>query len=241
MHTAEPFVPEPSSSEVEVAIGKLKIYKSPGVDQIPAELIQAGGGILCSEIFKFIKLIWNKEELPHQWIESIVVPVHKNGDKTDCSNYRGISLLSTSYKILSNILLARLTPYADEIMENHQCGFRRNRSTTDQIFYTRQILEKKWEYNGTVHQLFIDFKKAYDSVRREVLYNILIEFGIPRKLVGLIKMCLNETYITVHTGKLQSDKFPIRNGRKQGDALSPLLFNFALNTPLGESKRTRKG
>jgi hypothetical protein len=66
MHTAEPFVLQPSSSEVEVAIGKLKRYKSPGVDQIPAELIQAGGGTLRSEIHKLIKLIWNKEELPHQ-------------------------------------------------------------------------------------------------------------------------------------------------------------------------------
>jgi hypothetical protein len=123
MHTAEPFVPEPSSSEVGVAIGKLKRYISPGVDQIPAELFQAGGEILRSEIHNLIKLIWNKEELPHQWKESIVVPIHKKGDKTDCSNYRGISLLSTSYKILSNILLARLTPYADEIMGDHQRGF----------------------------------------------------------------------------------------------------------------------
>jgi hypothetical protein len=169
MHTAEPFVPEPSASEVEVAIGKLKRYKSPGVDQIPAELIQAGGETLRSEIHKLIKLILNKEELPHQSKESIVVPIDKKGDKTDCSNYRGISLLSTSYKILSNILLARLTPYADEIVRDHQCVFRRNRSTTDHIFYIRQILDKKWEYNGTVHQLFIDFKKAYDSVGREVL------------------------------------------------------------------------
>jgi hypothetical protein len=112
----------------------------------------------------------------------------------DCSYYRGISLLSTSYKILSNILLSRLTPYVDEIIGDHRCKFRRNRSTTDQIFYIRQILEKKWEYNGTVHQLFIDISKAYDSLRREVLYKILIEFGIPRKLVRLIKMCLNEIY-----------------------------------------------
>jgi hypothetical protein len=89
--------------------------------------------------------------------------------------------------------MSRLTPYVDEIIGDHQCGFRRNRSTTDQIFYIRQILEKKWEYNGTVHQLFIDFRKAYVSVRREVLFKILIEFGIPRKLVRLIKMCLNET------------------------------------------------
>jgi hypothetical protein len=98
----------------------------------------------------------------------------------------------------------------------------------DQIFYIWQILEKKWEYNGTVHQLFIDFKKAYDSIKREVLYNILLEFGIPKKLVTLIKICLNETYSRVHIGKLLSHKFPTQKGLKQGDDLSPLLFNFAL-------------
>jgi hypothetical protein len=75
--------------------------------------------------------------------------------------------------ILTNILLSRLSPYIDEIIGNRQCGFRRNRSTTDQIFCIHQILEK-WEYNETVHQLFVDFKKVYDSVRREVLYNILV-------------------------------------------------------------------
>jgi hypothetical protein len=76
IHTAEPFVPQPSASEVEVAIGKLKKYKSPGVDQIPAELIQKRGEELRSEIHKLIKLIWNKEELPHQWKQSVVVPIH---------------------------------------------------------------------------------------------------------------------------------------------------------------------
>jgi hypothetical protein len=77
-----------------------------------------------------------------------------------------------------------------------------------------------------VHQLFIDFRKAYDSVKREVLYNILLEFGVPKKLVRLIKMCLNKTYSKVRVGKLLSDKFPIQNGLKQGDALSPLLLNM---------------
>ena len=109
----------------------------------------------------------------------------KKGDKTDCNNYRGISLLPTTSKVLSNIMLSRLIPYAEEDIGDHQCGFRRNRSTTDHIFCLCQILEKKWEYEykEAVHQLFIDFKKAYDSVRREVLYNILIEFGVPKKLV----------------------------------------------------------
>jgi len=158
----------------------------------------------------------------------IIEPIHKKGDKTDCDNYRGISLLPTTYKILSNILLSWLIPYAKEIIGDHQCGFRRNRSTIDHIVCIRQILEKKWEYNEEVHQLFIDFKKAYDSVRREVLYKILIEFGIPRKIVRLINMSLTETYSRVWVGKYVSDRFPVMNGLKQRDVLSPMLFNFAL-------------
>jgi hypothetical protein len=93
---------------VEIAIAKLKKYKLPRSGQIPAELIQAGGQILLPAIHKLINSVWNKEGLPDKWKESIIVPIHKKGDKADCSNYRGISLLSTSYKILSNILPLRL-------------------------------------------------------------------------------------------------------------------------------------
>ena len=102
------------------------------------------------------------------------------------------------------------------------------RSTIDHTFCIRQILEKKWEYNEEVYQLFIDFKKAYDSVRREVLHKILIEFCISRKLLRLIKLSLAETYSRVRVGRSMSDRSPIRNGLNQGDALSPMLFNFAL-------------
>jgi hypothetical protein len=133
IHTA--LLPEPSASEVNMAIEKLKRHKSPGIDQIPADLIKAGSRTIRSEIHKLINSIWNKEELPKQWKESIIVPIYKNGDKTDCSNYQGISLLSTTYKILTNILLSRLTPYAEEIIGEHQCGFKRNRSTTDHILW----------------------------------------------------------------------------------------------------------
>jgi hypothetical protein len=87
--------------------------------------------------------------------------------------------------------------------------FYHNRSATDRVFSIWQILDKKWENNGTVHQLFLDFKKAYYSVKREVLYNILLEFGVSKELVRIIKMCLNETCSKVHVGKLLSDKFPI--------------------------------
>jgi hypothetical protein len=129
IHTAEPLVPEPSLVEVEIAIGELKSYKSPGTDQIPAELNKAGGETLYSDIHRLICSIRNKEELPQQWKESVIIPIHNKGDNTDCNNYRGISFLSTAYKILSNIILARLTPYVNEVTGDHQCEFHRNRST----------------------------------------------------------------------------------------------------------------
>ena len=152
IHTAEPLVPEPSAFEVELAIGKLKSHKLPGIDEIPAELIKAGGGITCGEIHKLITSIWKKEKLPEEWKESIIVPIHKKVDKTDCNNYRGISLLPTTYKIFSNILLSRLTPYAKEIIGDHQCGFRCNRST---IIYS--AFAKYLRKNGNTMKKFISF------------------------------------------------------------------------------------
>jgi hypothetical protein len=84
----------------------------------------------------------------------------------------------------------------------------------------------KWEQYETVHQLFIDFEKVYESVRKE--YSILMQLGVPMELIRLDKMRLNETYRTVSAGKYLSANFPIQNNLKQGDALSPLLFNFPL-------------
>jgi hypothetical protein len=123
VHTAEPLVPCPSHPEVEIDIAKLKKYKSLGSNEIPEKIIQAGGKTLLSAIHKLINSIWSKKELPDEWRELIIVPFHKVGDKTDCNNYRGISLLSTTYKILLNIPLSGLDPYIDEIIGDHQCGF----------------------------------------------------------------------------------------------------------------------
>jgi hypothetical protein len=116
-------------------------------------MIQEGCKTLQSEIHKLVNSIWSTEELPGQWKESIIVPIYNKGDKTDCSNYQGISLLSTSYKSLCNILLSSLSFYVDEIIGDYQCGFWHNRSTTDQNFCTPQILEK----NGSTVKQYITY------------------------------------------------------------------------------------
>ena len=128
IHTAEPLMPQPSAFEVELAIEKLRNHTLPDNDQIPATLIKVGGRKICYEIHKLIFFcIWNKEEFPEEWKEPIIVLIYKKDNTTDCSNCRCISLLPTTYKILSNILLSRLTPYAEESIGDHQCGFWHNR------------------------------------------------------------------------------------------------------------------
>jgi hypothetical protein len=93
------------------------------------------------------------EELHIQWKQSIIVPIYKKGDKTGSNNYREISLLSTSYKIVINILLSRLSPYIDEMVGDHQCGFRCNRSTSDQIF----AFVRYWRKNGNTMRQYISY------------------------------------------------------------------------------------
>ena len=100
IHTAEPMVPQPSAFESDMAIGKRKKHQLPGTDQIPVELIKSGGRTFRSDIHKLISSIQNMGEMPQEWKKSIIIPIYKKGDKTNCSNYRGISLCQVHTKFL---------------------------------------------------------------------------------------------------------------------------------------------
>jgi len=121
--------------------------------------------------------------MPNEWNKSIICPIYKKEEKSECSNYRGISLLNTAYKILVTVINNRLKVYAEDFLSQEQNGFGRNRSTMDNIFIMRQILEKCYEYNIKMHILFIDFKQAFDSVDRQKIIQILQELRIPNKLI----------------------------------------------------------
>lgn len=101
----------------------------------------------------------------------------------------------------------QLEPYVEENLGEYQCGFRKGRSTTEHLFVIGQIIEKKYEYKQNILQLFIDFKKAYDSIHRDSLYNIMDEVGIPKKLIDLIKICVENTQYQVRVDNTLSESF----------------------------------
>jgi len=184
--------------------------------------------LTINKIHSIIESVWHEERLPKDWGTALICPIHKKNDPQECSNYRGIALLDTTYKVLAYCILDRVRPIAENLLGDYQGGFRPNRSTTDQIFVIRQILQKSWEYNKDVHILFVDFKKAYDSIHRESLVNILKEFRFPSKIVNLIGAPISQTDIKVKIANTISKPVGVTTGLRQGDALSPVMFNLVL-------------
>jgi sorting nexin-29 len=172
--------------------------------------------------------------MPEEWRTGLICPIFKKGDKLNCSNYRGVTLLNVAYKVFSGILQRRLSCYAEEILGEYQCGFRPGRSTTDQIFVMRQSMEKCFEYDIDLHMLFIDFQQAFDSIKRGELLNAMEGFGIPRKLVRLAGLTMRESRSKAFIGGKTSRTFEVSTGMRQGDSLSAVLFNLAPHVAMTE-------
>lgn len=166
--------------------------------------------------------------MPAEWSTAIIAPLHKKGDKTKCSNYRGISLLNIGYKVLMKVIAKRLEEITERFIGEYQCGFRRGRSTIDQIFTVRTILEKCHEFKIDVYPLFIDYQMAYDSIRRGKLRDIMLRLGIPVKLVRLVWMSLKGSKCKVRIQNKTSREFMVVRGLRQGDPCSTILFNIVL-------------
>lgn len=130
-----------------------------------------------------IKQIWEVEEIPAEWKENLIIPVRRKGDKQKCTNYGDISLINNAYTILSITLLPLLSPLVENIVGDYQCGYRINRSTIDQVFTIRQMLEKCWQFDRRLLNLFIDFLKAYDGINKVELWDAMAEMSILQKLI----------------------------------------------------------
>ena len=169
--------------EVEEGIISLQNDKSPGDDGLPVEIYKHDGAALRNKLLALFCQIWQEEDSPDQLKNAQIVTIYKNkGSKADCAHYRGISLLSVAGKILKKILQTRInTAIVEPHVAEPQCGFRRGRETADLIFAVIQIQEKCIEQQRNLLAVFIELAKAFDTVNRNALWQVLSKKGIPNK------------------------------------------------------------
>ncbi|CAF4160208.1 unnamed protein product [Rotaria sordida] len=215
----------PSLNEVKEAINKMKSGKAPGIDSISVDLLKVGGEPIAIWLHEIIVEIWETEEMVEDWTTAILIRIYKNkGDKKMCDNYRGISLLVAASKVFSRIILNRVQHLIDNQLLEQQAGFRKNRSTIDQIFILKMIMERSQEYNKPLHMCFIDIQKAYDSANRDLLWQICRYYGTGDKLIRMFKLLYKNTKAKVRINSEMSDEFSIETGVMQGGIPSPILY-----------------
>ena len=228
----------PTMDEMAKAIAGLKDGKAPGGDGIPAEVWKHGGDNLFSRLHQLITNAWEVGSVPQAWKDASIVTIYKKGDRTDCGNYRGISLLSIAGKIFARILLNRLSTHiTPEVVPETQCGFRGNRSTVDVIFCLRQLQEKCIEQDRPLYMVFVDFSKAFDTVGRTGLWQLLRKYGCPEKFTTMIEALHTGMMANVSVGGEVSESFSVTNGVKQGCVLAPTLFSIFLSAMLDDAFR----
>ena len=223
----------PDISELVAALGSMQDGKAPGCDGIPAEVWKYGGPHLLDCLHRLIVEIWRTQEVPQDWKNASIVPLFKKGDRKECGNYRGISLLSIVGKILSRVLLNRINEHiSPNILPESQCGFRSGRSTMDMIFCLRQVQEKCIEQNMPLYVVFVDFSKAFDTVSRNGLWLVLRKFGCTERFVKIIEALHTGMQANVALSGTVSRDFSVRNGVKQVCVLAPTLFSMYLSAML---------
>ena len=220
---------KPTREEIKKSITHMKNGKVAGPDGIPAEALKADVNTSVEMLYSLFEEIWEKEEIPAEWKEGYLIKIPKKGDLSRCDNYRGITLFSVPGKILNRIILERMKGKVDQTLREQQAGFRQDRSCTDQIATLRIIMEQSIKWNSSLYINFVDYEKAFDSVDRETLWKVLRHYGVPKKLVNMIKNSYEGMSCRViHEGQLTKN-FEVRTGVRQGCLLSPFLFILVID------------
>ena len=215
---------EPTPGEVREVIKGLQNGKAPGIDSITAELLKADIEFSTQKVHQLLQKIWQQEKIPMNWKKGLIIKLAKKGNLKDCKNSRGITLLPVVGKILGRIIIDRIRRGIDSRLRKEQAGYRRGRGTTEQVFILRNIIEQVNEWQATLHLTFVDFEKAFDSVHRESLWLIMKKYGIPEKIVKIVKTFYEDFQCAVeHQGEI-CEWFQIKSGVKQGCNMSGFLF-----------------
>ena len=230
----------PTKEEIRTAIKQLRNGKATGPDGIPAEALKADLETSVEMLHPLFMKIWEEEQVPSEWKEGYLIKIPKKGDLSNCSNYRGITLLSIPGKVFNRVLLNRMKKAVDPLLRDQQAGFRTNRSCTDQIATLRIILEQSLEWNSPLYVNFVDYEKAFDSVDRQTLWRLLRHYGVPQKIVNVIRNSYEGMTCRVVHGQQLTDAFQVKTGVRQGCLLSPFLFLLAIDWVMKTSTHQKR-
>ena len=221
-------IPPILKSEISSAINKLKSGKSPGIDSIYSEFLKAGGDAMVEILHVLFNLILETGEIPSSFKKALIVVLYKKDDRSECKNYRPISLLSHIYKLFMTIIGGRITNDLYSCLPDSQAAYQPNRGTTEQIFALSQMIEKSIEFNKPMFMIFIDFTKAFDSIKLDKLWSILDKTSLNKNYINLLKSVYDGSEASIKSDLGNSRFVKIRKGVKQGDMLSAVLFCVAL-------------
>ena len=224
--------------EIKSALKRLKNGKAPGIDNIPGELLKVDPENTVNELDTLFNAIWEREEIPADWTKGTISKLAKKGDLSDCKNWRGITLLSVTSKIFGKIVVERLKNGVDVRLRKEQAAYRRGRSTSEHIFVLRNIVEQALEWQAPLYLNFVDFRRAFDSIHRESLWNIMKWYGIPDKFIQIIKLLHSSTQCCVSDGGCNSEWFSVDTGVKQGCVMAGFLFLLVIDYTMRKTTET---
>ena len=231
-NVVDPFLDSPFElRELKIVLNHAKLNKAPGEDRISYEFYKFSTSDFQEELLKIYNFIFLNEDIPLSFKSSIIIPLFKKGDVNVASNYRGLSLLNSIYKIFTGLILNRLNSWVDchNILNEYQAGFRRGYSTIDHLFTLSSIVHMNFSASSKTYAFFVDFSAAFDMIPRNSLFYKLCSLGLSRKIISLLQKLYENTTSKVWDGNKLSDTFEVTQGVKQGCLLSPLLFSLYLN------------